>query len=438
MVLVCEYGSDAELADVLATLQGSLAASLITGDASDAQAPVAAGAPESQGGPSRRQRVAHGRGLQLGPTAWWAVAVDHGAVGHLGRSARPRPLRAPGRLPVGPRRMAASRGALGQPLGSAPQGRRPSASRRPATGHDASPRRRPGGRLQSGAGRSAGRRDPRRSRRDGHQGRAARARGRHPAWGPPWTATSSSYFESANRSKKSVELDLDDPDDLRLAQELAARCRRPRRELPDRAPRPPRPGLRAGAAGNPGVVYGSVTGFGSRGGAALPGLRLPGPGGRRPDEHHRDQVDEPIKAGVALVDVLTSKDAVTAILAALTPVSVPVVVSGSRSTCSPACSARSPTRRRPTWQRAKPRTHGQPAPVHRALRDVGGQGRAPRRVLRQRRPVPRAWRRSWATPGWRMTHDSRRTPPVSPTGTSWSGCSKSPSAPTRSMPGPNA
>ena len=29
-------------------------------------------------------------------------------------------------------------------------------------------------------------------------------------WGPPWTDNSSSYFDSANRSKKSVELDLSD------------------------------------------------------------------------------------------------------------------------------------------------------------------------------------------------------------------------------------
>ena len=27
-------------------------------------------------------------------------------------------------------------------------------------------------------------------------------------WGPPWTDNSSSYFEAANRSKKSVELDF--------------------------------------------------------------------------------------------------------------------------------------------------------------------------------------------------------------------------------------
>ena len=43
-------------------------------------------------------------------------------------------------------------------------------------------------------------------------------------WGPPWTAGSSSYFECANRSKRSVELDLKDPDDLGLARELARRA----------------------------------------------------------------------------------------------------------------------------------------------------------------------------------------------------------------------
>jgi len=42
-------------------------------------------------------------------------------------------------------------------------------------------------------------------------------------WGPPWTDNSSSYFDSANRSKKSVELDLSDPQDLQLARELARR-----------------------------------------------------------------------------------------------------------------------------------------------------------------------------------------------------------------------
>ncbi len=43
-------------------------------------------------------------------------------------------------------------------------------------------------------------------------------------WGPPWTDNSSSYFEAANRSKKSIELDLSDPKDQQLARELARRA----------------------------------------------------------------------------------------------------------------------------------------------------------------------------------------------------------------------
>jgi crotonobetainyl-CoA:carnitine CoA-transferase CaiB-like acyl-CoA transferase len=44
------------------------------------------------------------------------------------------------------------------------------------------------------------------------------------AWGPPWTEASSSYFESANRSKKSIELDLRDPRDRALAEDVQERA----------------------------------------------------------------------------------------------------------------------------------------------------------------------------------------------------------------------
>ena len=43
-------------------------------------------------------------------------------------------------------------------------------------------------------------------------------------WGPPWTLESSSYFESANRSKKSIELDLGNPANLEVARRLALRA----------------------------------------------------------------------------------------------------------------------------------------------------------------------------------------------------------------------
>ncbi|MGZ4466420.1 MAG: CaiB/BaiF CoA transferase family protein, partial [Nocardioides sp.] len=91
------------------------------------------------------------------------------------------------------------------------------------------------------------------------------------SWGPPWTANSSSYFESANRSKESVTLDLSSPEDLVLARRLASRADvvvenfkvgdLDRRGL----------GHDEVARGNPGVVYCSITGFGSGQGADLAG-----------------------------------------------------------------------------------------------------------------------------------------------------------------------
>ncbi|RKR74273.1 CaiB/BaiF CoA transferase family protein [Frondihabitans australicus] len=138
------------------------------------------------------------------------------------------------------------------------------------------------------------------------------------SWGPPWTpAGTSSYFESVNRGKRSVALDLSSPDDLRIARDLAARA--------DVVVDNFRPGLMASyglahddvAALNPRVVTCSISGFGSGAGAEIPGydfvvqavgglLSITGdPGG------------DPMKAGVALVDVLTGKDAVIGILAAL-------------------------------------------------------------------------------------------------------------------------
>ena len=43
-------------------------------------------------------------------------------------------------------------------------------------------------------------------------------------WGPPWTENSSSYFESANRGKRSIALDFGDPADLEVAHRLVERA----------------------------------------------------------------------------------------------------------------------------------------------------------------------------------------------------------------------
>jgi len=137
------------------------------------------------------------------------------------------------------------------------------------------------------------------------------------AWGPPWTADTSAYFTGANRNKRSVDLDLDDPADLELARELARRADVVVENFKTGALDKRGLGYEQVALTNPGVVYCSITGFGSGGGADLPGYDFlaQAVGGLMSITGEADGV--PTKVGVALVDVLTSKDATVGILAAL-------------------------------------------------------------------------------------------------------------------------
>jgi crotonobetainyl-CoA:carnitine CoA-transferase CaiB-like acyl-CoA transferase len=137
------------------------------------------------------------------------------------------------------------------------------------------------------------------------------------AWGPPWSSSGSTYFESVNRSKRSVTLDLKDPSDNALALELASRA--------DVLVENYRPGaLERHGLGykqvqglNPAVIYCSITGFGSDAGADLMGYDfvVQAMGGLMSITGDPDC--QPSKAGVALVDVLTGKDATIGVLAAL-------------------------------------------------------------------------------------------------------------------------
>jgi crotonobetainyl-CoA:carnitine CoA-transferase CaiB-like acyl-CoA transferase len=136
-------------------------------------------------------------------------------------------------------------------------------------------------------------------------------------WGPPHVAGTTTYFTSVNRNKRSVTLDLADPADLALARTLAARA-----DVLVENFRPgslARYGLDAAStrAGNPGLVYCSVSGFGSGPGADRPGYDfvVQAVGGLM--SITGDPAGEPTKAGVALVDVLTGLHATIGILAAL-------------------------------------------------------------------------------------------------------------------------
>jgi crotonobetainyl-CoA:carnitine CoA-transferase CaiB-like acyl-CoA transferase len=137
------------------------------------------------------------------------------------------------------------------------------------------------------------------------------------AWGPPYVGEMSTYFASVNRNKRSVELNLSDADDLALARQLALRA--------DVMIENYRPGKLAefglDAASlepdNPGLVYCSVSGFGAGAGADLPGYDfvVQAVGGLM--SITGDASGQPMKVGVALVDVLTGLHATIGVLAAL-------------------------------------------------------------------------------------------------------------------------
>ncbi len=139
------------------------------------------------------------------------------------------------------------------------------------------------------------------------------------SWGPPYDERGeATYFQAVNRNKGSLVLDLATPAGLAEARRLAAEA--------DVVVENFRPGVMAGLgldyealrAGNPGLVYCSVTGFGTgERGATLPGydLLVQALGGLM--SITGDSEGEPTKVGVALVDVLAGLFATVGILAAL-------------------------------------------------------------------------------------------------------------------------
>lgn len=138
------------------------------------------------------------------------------------------------------------------------------------------------------------------------------------AWGPPWSDEGeSTYFLSVNRNKTSRVLDLRDEADRQVALELVAGCDVVVENF--RSGTMERLGLGYDelSARHPGLVYCSVTGFGSGAGADLPGYDLVAQavGGLMSVTGSDDS--GPTMSGVALVDIVTGLHATIGILAAL-------------------------------------------------------------------------------------------------------------------------
>jgi crotonobetainyl-CoA:carnitine CoA-transferase CaiB-like acyl-CoA transferase len=138
------------------------------------------------------------------------------------------------------------------------------------------------------------------------------------AWGPPHAPDgTSTYFQSVNRNKRSVWLDLGDPADRAEAWDLATSADVLVENLAPGTMARFGLGYETVSAANPGVVYASISGFGAGAGAAMPGydLLVQAMGGLM--SITGQSADQPTKVGVALVDVLTGLHATVGILAAL-------------------------------------------------------------------------------------------------------------------------
>jgi crotonobetainyl-CoA:carnitine CoA-transferase CaiB-like acyl-CoA transferase len=138
------------------------------------------------------------------------------------------------------------------------------------------------------------------------------------SWGPPFDAQGrATYFQSVNRNKHSVVLDLTSEHDLGRAHELAGTAdvvvENFRPDVMDKLGL----GYETLAAENPGLIFCSITGFGAGAGADLPGydLLVQALGGLMSITGSPE--GEPQKVGVALVDILAGLFASVGILAAL-------------------------------------------------------------------------------------------------------------------------
>ena len=138
------------------------------------------------------------------------------------------------------------------------------------------------------------------------------------SWQPPVHDGVATYYLGINRNKRSVVLDFGDAEDAALARELAGRA--------DIMIENFRPGglARWGldydtvATGNPGVIYASISGFGTtEKGAALPGYDLIVQAISGLMSLTGDPDGPPYRAGISVFDVMAGLHAVIGILSAL-------------------------------------------------------------------------------------------------------------------------
>ena len=137
-------------------------------------------------------------------------------------------------------------------------------------------------------------------------------------WGVRTGAHNSAYFNSMNRNKRSVTLDLQQPEGQRLARELALQSDVVIQNFKFGGIAKMGLAYDTLAAERPGIVYCSITGYDPTGPeAARPGYDLVVQGETGLMGLNGEEGQAPLKFGVAMVDLFTGMSAGQAILAAL-------------------------------------------------------------------------------------------------------------------------
>ena len=137
-------------------------------------------------------------------------------------------------------------------------------------------------------------------------------------WGPPFVEGESAYFLAVNRNKRSIALDLGTPEGIAAARAVVASADVLVENFKPGTMERLGLGYEALAAEHPGLVYCSISGFGTEGpGAALLGydFLVQASGGLM--SITGEEGGEGLKVGVAVADVLTGLFASNAVLAAL-------------------------------------------------------------------------------------------------------------------------
>ncbi len=137
-------------------------------------------------------------------------------------------------------------------------------------------------------------------------------------WGPPWTGGESAYYLCANRNKKSVTLNLKDERARDILRQLARESDIVVENFKVGALDRMGIGYEALSTDNPGLIWCSITGYGQDGPyASHAGYDFVAQGEGGIMSVTGEVEGEPMKVGIAIVDITTALYASNAILAAL-------------------------------------------------------------------------------------------------------------------------